>query len=383
MKEQSIIKYSLEKLGNSLADLLGEKINIAVYTGKHIDTLDKLIEKEKGFAINQILIKGRDDKCAWIFMGKEACIRVVGKLLMMPDKALSEMLEDTATELPQSVTDAQKEIYNVLIGTLSDVFREKLNSEIHLAQGEFFLGNVGEYDSGSSFVLHSAQITFEDGYSFDLHLVLRQGLLEELAEGRETQPEESNDTAERRETVAPETEPIMTTRHDGTKAILKGRYETEEEETINAGNLVRTVPTIDASSTLEEAHKKLTRSGAPLLVVTDGTSLVGILTEADLKDGLSPFLNEPFLEYCREQDLATKRFKVEWFTTETRCIASSTSIFELARVMVESGLPYIPVCLDGSPTVLGAAFFTDVIKALLELTQGEEPKEHERKKNSL
>jgi len=81
------------------------------------------------------------------------------------------------------------------------------------------------------------------------------------------------------------------------------------------------------------------------IILVDGLKFIGLLTMADIRRGISPFIEEPFKDYCREQDIATKSFNVEWFLEkDITPVPYNASLEEVIQIYLDQNIPYLPVC---------------------------------------
>jgi len=104
-------------------------------------------------------------------------------------------------------------------------------------------------------------------------------------------------------------------------------------------------PVAQIGTSLWNALNKMREYGSNFIILVDGLKFIGLLTMADIRRGLSPFIEDPFKEYCREQDLATKSFNVEWFLEKDVIpVRYDASLEQIIQTYLAQNIPYIPVC---------------------------------------
>jgi len=290
---------------STLNNLMGIKLGLDYKKGpkRDIETIREILWP--GAFVTQVKIDGIDEEGFWFWIEKKGAIFLSSKMLLLPQNAVEDAL--SKEELNESMKDAQCEICNMLVGAIGDIFRKKVDSHWHLSQGKSFLyDHSGDlFLPPKSYVTYIAEINSED-ISFKMAIAISEELVSKI-EGQEV-------------TVSKDTDELTA------KAIAKKDF-----------------PLVYSEATLSEALKKIQENNSEYLFVVDGFKLVGIISSADIKGALSPFLD--LKEYCRPQDEATGRLKVSSFTHSDVCtVAPETSLLEVAKIASKKFLFSIAVC---------------------------------------
>ena len=116
---------------------------------------------------------------------------------------------------------------------------------------------------------------------------------------------------------------------------------------------------------IEQALAKLQEQKCDYVMVGVDGMLEGIVSETDLKEGISPYLRPEFAKWRRQMDEATLKIKIKWVMKEAVCMAAEqTGLAEIVENMCR--LRRYAVCMvdqDGLAGGLITAF--DVLKVLL------------------
>lgn len=124
----------------------------------------------------------------------------------------------------------------------------------------------------------------------------------------------------------------------------------------------RHVITVPHEATLAQAWQLLARHGIGQAPVVDGSgALVGLLLRADLlQPGLLP---APGLDAQAWRDLLAQRVS-ELMWTPVPCVAGDTDIRRATVVLLETGLPGLPV-VDEQGAVIGFISRSDILRAVV------------------
>jgi len=304
----------------------------------------------------QIKVDNIADDDLWLLIEKKGIIFLGGKLLVLPQKTLEESIEKG--ELNESILDAGREICNMLVGTIDDVFREKIDHSIHLTMGNTFIYSE-PFLPEQEYLSYIAEIKVE-GFNLHMGLIIGGDLtakIEAHLKGETLQEEEVQPEEQEKEEEKPE---------EKKSEIIQFTLPKEAKGLIAENIAERDFPAIHAEATLYEALKKMYENNSDHLFVVDGLKLLGMITITDVKGGLSPFLEEPFREYCRPLDEATKRFKVAWFMkTDVPSVTPEATILEITQVMAQMPISSLPVCYNGR--IIGSIPLTKLLMLLAQL----------------
>jgi len=341
-----LIKELFKVSKSTLKNLTGVNLELEYKKGPQgdIDVIREIIGSS--VFVTQVKVDGIAEDDFWFWIEKKGAIFLSAQMLLLPQKTMEEVL--AKEEWNESMEDAQREICNMLVGAIDDIFRERVNGSWHLSQGKSFL-----YDSSEELFLplkvyssYVAEIKAGDEISFQMAVVLSEELIAKI-EGRE-----ETKTAEVNQEVSPE-EPaqILSEETVSPPSPVDDLQDLNLQDThgLTAEAIAeKDFPAVHPEATLAEALEKMQESKADYLFVVDGLKLLGIITITDVKGGLSPFLEEPFREYCRPQDDATQRFKVSWFiNSDVPVVSPETSLLEVAKIAAKQPMLSIPVCVRG------------------------------------
>ncbi len=346
-----------------LGDLCGIEFGIEYQPGPqgNIKDIEEILWPEA--FVTQVKIDEILENDFWILIEKKGAIFLSSKMLMLPEKTAEDALKKG--ELNESMLDAQKEICNMLVGIIDDIFRQRVNDAWHLSQGNSFLyENSSEFLPSQEYVSYVGIVTTK-GFEFKIAFILSRALADKIEGKVEEKSKETAAPPEEAEIPSPEV-PSQPKPDIFETLILKNSHGLTAEDIAE-----RDFPAIYPEATLTEALTKMEEAHSDYLFVVDGLKLMGIITLADVRGGLSPFLEEPFREYCRPQDEATKRFKISWFmNTEVSSVSPEASLIEVAKVAAEGAKYSIPVCYNGR--VIGEIPVSKLITILAKLAFSEE-----------
>ncbi|MDL1970010.1 MAG: CBS domain-containing protein [Candidatus Desulfofervidaceae bacterium] len=372
IKLNILVKELFKVSKSTLNNLIGIKLGLDYKKGPQgdIDTIREIVWP--GAFVTQVKVNGIAEEDFWFWIEKKGAIFLSAQMLLLPQKTMEDAL--SKEEWNESMEDAQREICNMLVGVIDDIFREKVDGSWHLSQGESFLYDpTGElFLPPKTYVTYIAEIKAGDGISFQMAFAISEELVAKI-EGREETETVSKETQE-----APQEEPTQPTPEKTetppAEDILSNLSLKDTHGLTAEAIAEKDFPAVHPEATLGEALKKMQENNSEYLFVVDGLKLLGIITITDIKSGLSPFLEEPFREYCRPQDEATRKFKVSWFIhSDVPTVAPETSLLEVAKIAAKQFLFSIPVCVRGR--IIGEIPISKLIAVLVKLAFGPEEQE--------
>jgi len=144
--------------------------------------------------------------------------------------------------------------------------------------------------------------------------------------------------------------------------------ETPSSRTVTVGDLMsRRVITIDPEATLSAARDIFERHRFHHILVTEGTRLVGIMSDRDLLKSLSPFL-DTMSE--RTVDVETLKRKVHTVMQRKVITTPPDATLEAASArIVKHGISSLPV-IDAQGTLVGIITWKDILRWLVHAAQG-------------
>lgn len=127
--------------------------------------------------------------------------------------------------------------------------------------------------------------------------------------------------------------------------------------------------TVGVDDTLQDALELMTRNDIHELPVMEGSTLVGIITDRDLRTALGPGFKKVDERVMDERMLAEKVGK--WMTPDVEAIYPDTTIADVCRLLVDLRIGALPV-VDSRGALVGIVSVTDVLAAAAELFAQEE-----------
>jgi CBS domain-containing protein len=109
-------------------------------------------------------------------------------------------------------------------------------------------------------------------------------------------------------------------------------YQRPREDYVSSTMATRLL-TIDPSATLQDAAHRMADRRVGAILVTDGDSLVGILTERDVLRAVGRGTIEGTVE--------------QWMTRDPITVGPEATNGEAAMMMIHGGFRHVPVCDDG------------------------------------
>lgn len=122
--------------------------------------------------------------------------------------------------------------------------------------------------------------------------------------------------------------------------------------------------TVEPSDTLEEVEELLEEHRIRQLPVVDGSELVGIITDRDLR----PFLRDRYLGKPQDQQRAMATKVATVMSAKPVTLSPSDELREAVEILLEEKIGGIPV-VDVEEGLVGIVTYVDVLRSLLELLQ--------------
>lgn len=138
---------------------------------------------------------------------------------------------------------------------------------------------------------------------------------------------------------------------------------------MNAEELMTPDPlTVGVDDTLQDALDLMVRNDIRELPVLDSGTLVGIITDRDLRMALGPGIKK--LDDRVMDDKALSERIGRWMTADVEAIYPDTSAADVCRLLVDLRVGALPV-VDSGGRLVGIVSVTDVLAAAVELFDGE------------
>ncbi|MBI2361445.1 MAG: CBS domain-containing protein [Deltaproteobacteria bacterium] len=125
--------------------------------------------------------------------------------------------------------------------------------------------------------------------------------------------------------------------------------------------------TVEPSDTLEQVEELLEEHRIRQLPVVEGTVLVGIITDRDIR----PFLRDRYLGSPEEQERVMKTTVAAVMSPKPITLSPNDDLKEAIELLIEEKMGGIPVVDQDGEAVVGIVTYVDVLRCFLELLQEE------------
>lgn len=125
--------------------------------------------------------------------------------------------------------------------------------------------------------------------------------------------------------------------------------------------------TVEASDTLEQVEELLEEHRIRQLPVVEGTELVGIITDRDIR----PFLRDRYLGSPEEQERVMKTKVASVMSPKPITLSPTDDLKEAIELLIEEKVGGIPVVDEDGRAVVGIVTYVDVLRCFLEWLQEE------------
>lgn len=386
------------------------------------------LKKEFGkiTSINTLQAQGTlNGQCA-IWFDQAALFILSGIVVMLPEKRIQEQVKTGALKDAQALTDAIKELGNLMTGSWDRIFRQSLAGHKHLKQVNVYIGPLWtnpkesiqmEPDHECLMILSKIKVgAFEPvlcAAVFPIEILepktadepapqpqpVSQAASDETEENlapasapappaeKETTPEPAAaspaaavsqppaespqapaaDLAVQVETVQqpPQPNPVS-------KAIeqLVGPRQSGPTGTLDLNcpvqNLAGTPAVwIDPDASIQQAILLMQQHNISYLLAGKNGQLEGILSRSDTAAAISPYTKSVFAHYRRPQDDATFQIRVKWFVSRpVRAVRPETPLWAAIDILCKYAIRCL-VILDSQQRVTGIITVFDIFKQML------------------
>ncbi|MBI2088903.1 MAG: CBS domain-containing protein [Deltaproteobacteria bacterium] len=125
--------------------------------------------------------------------------------------------------------------------------------------------------------------------------------------------------------------------------------------------------TVEVSDTLEQVEELLEEHRIRQLPVVEGTELVGIITDRDIR----PFLRDRYLGSPEEQERVMKTKVASVMSLKPVTLSPNDDLKEAIELLIEEKVGGIPVVDEDGRAVVGIVTYVDVLRCFLEWLQEE------------
>jgi len=141
---------------------------------------------------------------------------------------------------------------------------------------------------------------------------------------------------------------------------------------MKVSEIMRTVlVTATMDHTIEHARKIMKMKHIRHLLVVDGSKLVGIVTDRDVRSHVSPRVGTPIESTSDKATLESKLHQV--MTRDLITVSPDTPVSEAARLILEHKIGCLPV-IDRNGFTIGIITDADLLRYLAKEAQAEENK---------
>ncbi len=211
-----------------------------------VETVSSLTERfKKLVAVNSVKAEGAMDGTFQLIFDQEGLLILSGIIVMLPStNILQRIKRGTVTDI-DGMTDAIKEVGNMLVGSWDKVFREGLEKHGHFAQTDTFIGNPWDNPKGKiglggdeEFLFIPYQMTIDSYPAFNCGVIFPGAVFDKTQTEEKIRAEvRAKLEAEAAEKAGPEPEEeaeAETEEKPNIEAEMKATIEAEERARIEA-----------------------------------------------------------------------------------------------------------------------------------------------------
>ncbi len=386
------------------------------------------LKKEFGkiTSINTLQAQGTlNGQCA-IWFDQAALFILSGIVVMLPEKRIQEQVKAGALKDAQALTDAIKELGNLMTGSWDRIFRQSLAGHKHLKQVNVYIGPLWanpkesiqmEPDHECLMILSKIKVgAFEPvlcAAVFPIETLEPKAAAEPAPEPK-SESQAASDKADKTPAPAsvPEPAPASPTADASQPAAESPQapaadsavqVETIEqparpspvskaiEQLVGSGqpglavpyttmpgtvgaldlncpvqNLVSTPAVwIDPDASIQQAILLMQQHNTSYLLAGKNGQLEGILSRSDTAAAISPYTKSVFAHYRRPQDDATFQIRVKWFVSRpVRAVRPETPLWAAIDILCKYAIRCL-VILDSQQRVTGLITVFDIFKKML------------------
>lgn len=189
---------------------------------------------------------------------------------------------------------------------------------------------------------------------------------EPAAEEQTDEPQPAAQAPEPQPTPTPVSQAIKNITRS--QAVLPGQNTTPTGfmAAIKASDIMRTdVLWAGPDETVEQLVAKMQQSDCGYVLIGQNGVLEGIVSKADIRGAMSPYLQTMLAKWRTSMDLATLQIKAQWVMSRpVRTVRSDSTLWNLVKAMSDFGVRCFPI-IDNDGKVKGTVTAFDVFNALL------------------
>jgi len=399
-----LAKESFEGFRKDIATMLDIDVECRQQEVKS-ETLDGLKKRfGKLAAASAVRAEGALNGNFYLILGKEGLFTLGGVVEMQPAENIAENIKKGTIKDTEAVRDSVIEAFNILVGALDKIFREKLAGHKSLVAGRTFIGNIWETpaektgfaESGSeTFSLASYKMTINHCPAFDFSVIFPKKIFDGVSKVEAEQPAKTKGRGKKekkQDTAAKQAEPPKETatadKAEGDKnsvGPISGTIRKMVESPAllpsdlapPVGDAKGTKPSLCAADimqknvvwsspdeSVQQGLEKMQQHNTNYIVIGRDEKLEGIVSKNDLMGAMSPYLKPPFTKWRRPLDDATLQIRLKWIMSKpVRTTEPETPLAAVMEKMCQSEKHCMPVT-DKQGKVVGMVTVLDVMKAL-------------------
>lgn len=357
-------------------------------------------EFKRVVSINTIDATGILDGKFAIWFDQAAIFILSGIVVMLPEKRVRENAKMGGIKEAQELTDAIKELGNLMVGSWDRIFRENLPEHKHLKQGRVFIGQAWQnpaesigLDMAAECLVVTTKIKVSDFDPVLCAVVYPAELLEPKAQ-IQPQPEsavkeavpdipavqsEPESAAPKIETVAQPAQPSPVSK--AIEQLIQPEAEKIKIDSFSAcggagqfdlnqpvQSIANSHPVwIDPNDSIQKAIQLMQQHNTGYLLGGKDGHLEGILSRSDTAAAISPYTKSLFSNYRRPLDDATFQIRCKWFLSRpVRAITSETPVWMAIGLMCKYAVRSL-VILNAQNNVTGLITAFDILQKFVSI----------------
>ncbi|MEN6308353.1 MAG: CBS domain-containing protein [Anaerohalosphaeraceae bacterium] len=380
----------------------------------------------KIISINTVEVKGPlQGQCA-IWLDQAAIFILSGIVVMLPEKRIQEQVKTGGIKDAQALTDAIKELGNLMTGSWDRIFRQGLRGHKHLKQGSVYIGQIWANPSESMHmepdheclmivtkikvggfepVLCAAVFPVEilDPADDPAESVQTQNqpaaapaaaekadtpiaaasapenIQSPQAQPQQPTPESRDEPAVKVETIEQPVQPSPVSRaieqlvgSAESQVSVAPTFSPRPAGTLDLNrpiqSLVSTPPVwIEPDAGIQQAILLMQQHNTSYLLVGKNGQLEGLLSRSDTAAAISPYTKSVFANYRRPQDDASFQIRIKWFMSRpVRAVRPETPLWAAMDTLCKYAIRCL-VILDPQQRATGLITVFDIFKAIVSI----------------
>ncbi len=332
----------------------------------------RLADLEKQFkkltSVASVQAKGAMNGNFYFIFDQEAFFTIAGTLIALPEENILQNRKECTLQAAAELGDATGELGNLLVGSWNRVFGKESEGHGHFSLNKNFIGNPWNHPeeaigltSASHLQVISYEVKVKEFAPVTCAVVYPKELFEPKLARLETQESENASAAERMPQMKmAESQPVDESlepaagqigevsesirKMTSSPAILPGQPGGNAQNTTQyiSQKSVQDVMRKDfiwagPDETVAQGLAKLKQNNIDYMLVGENGILEGVVSKADIRGAVSPYLYKKFSQWRRPIDDATLQIRLKWIMTRSvRTIKPLTSVADVMEEMRQS-----------------------------------------------